>query len=72
MTPLSRAEPGCLMYVAQVSTQDPTRFLLYEQYRSAQAYEDHKASAHFQRHVVGTAIPLMESREVTTWETLEP
>jgi quinol monooxygenase YgiN len=71
MTPLSRAEPGNLAYGAQVSLQDPTRFLLYEQYRSAQAYEDHKASAYFQRHVVATALPLLASREVTTWETLD-
>lgn len=70
MTPPSRAEPGCLAYQAQVSTQDPTRFLLYEQYVDAAAYDAHKATPHFQRLVVGRALALLESREVATWETL--
>jgi quinol monooxygenase YgiN len=70
MTLLSRQEPGNLGYQAQVSTQDPSRFLLYEQYTSAQAFEAHRASAHFQHHVVGHALALLESREVSTWETL--
>jgi quinol monooxygenase YgiN len=71
MTPLSRQEPGNLLYLAQVSTQDPTRFLLYEQYTSAQAYLDHKSSAHFQEHVVGYALQYLEAREVSTWETID-
>ncbi len=71
MTRLSRREPGNLAYQAQVSLQDPTRFLLYEQYTSAKAYEDHKASAHFQEHVFGQAIQLLESREVSTYETID-
>jgi quinol monooxygenase YgiN len=70
MTPLSRQEPGNLGYQAQVSTQDPTRFLLFEQYTSAQAFEEHRASAHFQQHVVGHALQYLEAREVSTWETL--
>jgi autoinducer 2-degrading protein len=71
MTPLSRQEPGNLQYEAQVSRQDPARFLLYERYVSAQAFEAHRASAHFQEHVVGHALGLLESREVSTWETLD-
>jgi len=71
MTPLSRQEPGNLFYQAQVSTQDPTRFFLYEQYTSARAYEDHKASEYFQKHVFGQAIQYLEAREVATWETID-
>ena len=71
MTPLSRREPGNLAYQAQVSSQDPGTFLLYEQYLSAAAYADHKASAHFQQHVVGHALQHLESRTVTTWETID-
>ena len=70
MTPLSRAEPGNLHYQAQVSTQDPRTFLLYEQYVDAGAYDAHKATAHFHEHVVGRAIPGLESREVATYETI--
>jgi len=71
MTPLSRQEPGCLAYQAQVSLQDPTRFLIYEQYADAGAFEDHKTSAHFQQHVVGEALPYLEAREVATYQALE-
>ncbi|OIR15638.1 autoinducer-2 (AI-2) modifying protein LsrG [mine drainage metagenome] len=71
MTPLSRSEPGNLFYQAQVSSQDPTRFFLYEQYTDIRAYEDHKASEYFQTHVFGHAIQYLESREVETYETIE-
>jgi quinol monooxygenase YgiN len=71
MTPLSRREPGNLVYQAQVSSQDPTRFLLYEQYTDARAYEDHKASQHFQQHVVGHALAYLEAREVSTYQTID-
>jgi quinol monooxygenase YgiN len=71
MTPLSRREPGNIAYQAQVSSQDPGTFLLYEQYINAEAYADHKASSYFQQHVVGTALPHLERRDVTTWETID-
>ena len=71
MTPLSRQEPGNLSYQAQVSSRDPAKFFLYEQYTDAQAYEDHKASVYFQTHVAGYAIQYLESREVETYETIE-
>ncbi len=71
MTPLSREEPGNLYYQAQVDPQDPTTFFLYEQYTSAQAYEDHKNTDHFQKHVFGYAIEYLEKREVATYETID-
>lgn len=71
MTPLSRAEPKCLYYQAQVDPADPTTFFLYEQYADAQGYDDHKASAHFQEHVFGHAIEHLEARQVATYETID-
>jgi quinol monooxygenase YgiN len=71
MTPLSRAEPKCVYYQAQVSPEDPTTFFLYEQYADAQGYEDHKATEHFQKHVFGYAIEHLETREVSTYETID-
>jgi quinol monooxygenase YgiN len=71
MTPLSRAEEGCHYYQAQVSGDDPRRFLLYEQYDDEAAYEAHKQSPHFQEHVVGFALDRPEDRSVTTWTTLD-
>ncbi|MGC4112598.1 MAG: putative quinol monooxygenase [Nocardioides sp.] len=69
MTPLSRAEPGNLHYQAQVSTDDPRQFLLYELYVDGAAYDAHKASPHFQQHVVGHALALLEERRVSTYDT---
>jgi len=71
MTPLSRGEPGCLGYQAHRSVDDPRLFLLYETYADAAAVDAHRASPHFQEHVVGRAIPNLESREVSFFETLE-
>jgi quinol monooxygenase YgiN len=71
MTPLSRAEPGNLHYQAQVSPEEPETFLLYEQYTDAQAYEDHKSSAHFQEHVVGHALAYLSDRTVQTFRTID-
>jgi quinol monooxygenase YgiN len=71
MTPLSRAEPGNLFYQAQVSSEDPETFFLYEQYTDAAAYEDHKATAHFQQHVFGYALGYLAERTVRTYETID-
>jgi quinol monooxygenase YgiN len=71
MTPLSRAEPKCLYYQAQVSPEDPTTFFLYEQYADAQGYDDHKASEHFQQQVFGYALDYLETRQVSTYETID-
>lgn len=71
ITPLSRAEPKCLYYQAQVSPEDPAVFFLYEQYTDARGYEDHKASEHFQRHVFGHAIEYLAERQVSTYETID-
>lgn len=70
MTPLSRAEPGCLQYQAHVSGENPRLFFLYEQYADQAAIDAHRATPHFQRHVLGGAIPNLESRQVTVFETL--
>ena len=70
MTPLSRAETGNLFYQAQVSPKDPLTFVLYEQYVNEAAYDAHKATPHFQEHVVARALPWLESRNVVTLETI--
>lgn len=71
MTPLSRAEEKCLFYQAQVSPEDPRTFFLYEQYADESGYEEHKASPHFQEHVLGYIIDYLESREVKTYQTID-
>ncbi len=70
MTPISRAEPGCLFYQAQRSVENPRVFFLYEQYVDAAGYEAHMATPHFQQHVREEAIPNLESRERAFYETI--
>jgi quinol monooxygenase YgiN len=70
MTEPSRAEPGNLFYQAHRSPDDPRLFYLYEQYVDEAGYEAHMNSEHFQRLVVGEAIPNLESRERAFYDTL--
>jgi quinol monooxygenase YgiN len=70
MTEPSRAEPGNLFYQGHRSPEDPALFYLYEQYVDEAGYQAHQDSEHFQRLVVGEAIPNLESRERAFYETM--
>jgi len=72
MTPISNAEPGCALYVVNRSLDDPRRFLLYEQYHGRAGYEAHMATEAFKQHILGTVVPMLESRERDFYETVEP
>ena len=65
----TRAEPGCLVYKAQRSVDDPQVFLLYEVYESREAYEAHLGSGHFRTYASDLGIPLLERRERAFYET---
>ena len=69
--PLFREEPGCRLFVAQRSTEDPRTFLLYEQYDDRAAFDAHAASEPVARYVLGDAVPRLERRERSFFETLE-
>jgi quinol monooxygenase YgiN len=70
MTAPSRAEPGNLFYQAHRSPDDARLFYLYEQYVDEAGYQAHQDSEHFQRLVVGEAIPNLESRQRAFYETI--
>jgi quinol monooxygenase YgiN len=70
MTPVSRGEPGNLFYQCHRSPEDSRLFYLYEQYVDESGYKAHQDSEHFQRLVVGEAIPHLESRERAFYETM--
>jgi quinol monooxygenase YgiN len=70
LTPLSRAEPGCRTYQAQRSLDEPGVFLLYETYDDRAAYQAHTETEHFRRLVLEGAVPLLERRERSFYETL--
>lgn len=65
----SRAEPGNLVYQPHRDPMNPRVFLLYEQYVDEAAYAAHGASDHFHRLAASDAIPRLESRERTFYET---
>ena len=68
----SRAEPGCRLYQATRDLGDPRVFVLVEIYDDEAAYRAHGASEHFQRWGAGQALPVLESRERSFLETIEP
>jgi quinol monooxygenase YgiN len=65
----SRAEPGMLMYQPHRDPEDPNVFFFYEQYTDKSGYESHLESAHIKEHGFGDAIPRLESRERSFYET---
>ena len=67
----SRREPGCLMYVGHQSSEDPRRFLFYEQYADAIALEAHRNSPHFKQYVIGGLDAIMESRSRELYGVIE-
>ena len=70
LTEATRAEPGCRMYLAHRSTEDPRRFFLYEQYDDRTALDAHRASEHFARYLTGGLAPIIESRTPELYEPL--
>ena len=68
----SRAEPGCLLYQAHRSPDDPNVIFLYEQYVDQAAYQAHADSEHFKTYAVGEIFPRRESVDRAEYETFEP
>ena len=64
MAPLVKAgEPGCVVYHANRSTENPDFFLLYEIYRDEAALAAHRETPHFKEIIEGTIVPLLDTRE---------
>jgi quinol monooxygenase YgiN len=70
MVPATRAEPGCIHYYVNRSSDDPRRFFLFEEYVDEAAQQAHVDSEHFQRHVIGEAVPRLETRERVSYRPL--
>jgi quinol monooxygenase YgiN len=68
----SRAEPGCVDFVALRSTEDPDAFVLYERYASTDAFEAHQASPHFTGIAVARIRPLLADRSIEFCEVVAP
>ena len=58
----SRAEPGCVLFMANRSLENPRKFVLYEQFRDEAAFQAHLATDSFKENVLGKIVPMLESR----------
>jgi autoinducer 2-degrading protein len=64
MAPLvAENEPGCKLYHACRSQENPDLFLLYEHYIDEAALQKHRETPHFRQIIEGAIIPLLEKRE---------
>ena len=50
----TRAEEGCLFYTLYQSTENPSVFIIYEEYKDDEAFDIHANSAHFAAFVEAT------------------
>jgi len=71
-TAATRAEPGCLDFVALRGAEDPDSFVLYERYSSADAFKAHQASPHFEGIAVARIRPLLADRRLEYRQVVEP
>jgi quinol monooxygenase YgiN len=64
MAPLVKQhEPGCALYQACRSKDNPDQFLLYEHYVEDAALAAHRETPHFKEIIEGTIIPMLDKRE---------
>ena len=68
----TRAEPGNLDFAALRSRENPDSFVLYERYSSADAFEAHLASPHYEGIAVARIRPLLKDRTVEFCQVIEP
>jgi autoinducer 2-degrading protein len=64
-------EPGCRRFDVLAAPGDPRRFVLYEIYDDAAAFDHHLASAHY-KAFAAAAEPLVERRSVERLGFLQP
>src|SRR5258708_37420610 len=65
-------EPGIARFDVVQSTDDPTRFVLVEVYRSAEAPAAHKATAHYARWRDAVADLMAEPRTAARYVNVAP
>ena len=58
----TRAETGCVTFIAFQDSGDPDHFALYEQYVDEAAFQAHRQSPHFAEYVEGDIMPLLARR----------
>ena len=67
----TRREPGCIMYVGHQCTEDPRKFMFYEQYKDHAALEAHRNAPYFKEYVAGGLDTIMERRSRELYTVVE-
>ena len=67
----SRKEPGCMIYIGHQSTEDPRKFMFYEQYRDHAALEAHRNAPYFKQYVNAGLDTIMEQRSRELYRAVE-
>ncbi len=67
----TRREPGCRQYVGHQSQDDSRRFLFYELYDDQAALDAHRASPHYAQYVTNGLLPMMETRILALFNTVD-
>jgi quinol monooxygenase YgiN len=65
-------EAGCLQFNIVQDESDPDRLLLYEVYRDAQTFEQHKQTPHFTKWIATVQDWLAEPLDIATGTHLFP
>ena len=61
--PQAQAEPGVKLFLIGRGKEDRDRFLFYELFTDAAAFEAHQTTDHFKTLIAGQALPLLAQRE---------
>ena len=72
MTPQALSEPECHMYIVNRLVDQPSVFLLYEQYTDAAGFAAHGETEAFKRIIAGQVVPLLDGRSREIFEVVEP
>ena len=70
MTEATRKEPGCIFYQVHQHKDDPTRFMVYEQYKDDDALAAHRNSHHFQHYLTNDIYKNVEGREADLYRPI--
>jgi len=68
----SRKEPGVARFDFCQSGEDPTRFILYEAYRTADGHAQHRETAHYKRWKAAVDLMMAEPRTGLKYTSLFP
>lgn len=61
--PEARNEPGVELLTINQSATDPAKFLFYEVFKDAAAFDAHQQTPHFRTMILEEALPKLSQRE---------